>query len=166
MGSVSTSYISFVYPSSTMYVPTNVFLMPNPTLTSGMTSGGNQFSNMGNPPHGVHSSGGNVYPHMGNSYHIIYSSQAVPSVMMPLQPFMDQLGGGYYPIGQGHGVYQNLPRPRVSQSQNFLGAWSQMSQPRLPFMATLNLPELSRLMNDRVCHDLAWPPVPVDFSII
>jgi hypothetical protein len=35
-----------------------------------------------------------------------------------------------------------------------------MSQPRLPFLATLNLPDLSKLMNDLVCHDPTWPPIP------
>jgi hypothetical protein len=27
-------------------------------------------------------------------------------------------------------------------------------------MATLNFPDLSRLMNDPICHDPTWPPVP------
>jgi hypothetical protein len=31
---------------------------------------------------------------------------------------------------------------------------------RLPFMAMLNLPDLSKLLNDSVCHDLSCPPVP------
>jgi hypothetical protein len=35
-----------------------------------------------------------------------------------------------------------------------------MSQPRLPFLATLNLPDLSKLMNEPVCHDPTWPPIP------
>jgi hypothetical protein len=35
-----------------------------------------------------------------------------------------------------------------------------MSQPRLPFLVMLNLPDLSRLMNDPVRHDMTWPPVP------
>jgi hypothetical protein len=35
-----------------------------------------------------------------------------------------------------------------------------MPQPHLPFLATLNLPELSKLLNDPMCHDLAWPPIP------
>jgi hypothetical protein len=35
-----------------------------------------------------------------------------------------------------------------------------MSQPRLPFLATLNLPDLSKLMNDPVSHDPTWPPIP------
>jgi hypothetical protein len=29
-----------------------------------------------------------------------------------------------------------------------------------PFISTLNFPELSRLVNDHVCHDLTWPPIP------
>ena len=45
-------------------------------------------------------------------------------------------------------------------NQNYQGAWHRPAQPRLPFLATLNLPDLSRLMNDPVSHDLAWPSVP------
>ena len=64
------------------------------------------------------------------------------------------MGGGYY--GQGHGIYINHPY----MNQNYQGAWHRLAQPRLPFLATLNLPDLSRLMNDLVSHDLAWPAVP------
>ena len=35
-----------------------------------------------------------------------------------------------------------------------------MPQPHLPFMATLNLPNLSKLMNNPMSHDPTWPPVP------
>jgi hypothetical protein len=35
-----------------------------------------------------------------------------------------------------------------------------MPQPRLPFLATLNFPKLSRLMNDLVRHDPTWPSHP------
>jgi hypothetical protein len=35
-----------------------------------------------------------------------------------------------------------------------------MSQPRLPFLAMLNLIDLSRLMNNPVHHDPTWPPIP------
>jgi hypothetical protein len=34
-----------------------------------------------------------------------------------------------------------------------------MSQPHLPFLATLNLPDLSKLMNDPMSHDPTCPPV-------
>ena len=30
----------------------------------------------------------------------------------------------------------------------------------LPFLTMLNLPDLSRLMNDPISHDLAWPAIP------
>jgi hypothetical protein len=73
--------------------------MENLPLTSGVSSGGSQFYGMGNPQHGVPSSGGNIYPHMNNPYHVTFSSQAASSGMVPLQPFMNQLGGGYYPTG-------------------------------------------------------------------
>jgi hypothetical protein len=35
-----------------------------------------------------------------------------------------------------------------------------MSQPRLPFLAMLNIPDLSKLMNGPVSHEPTWPPVP------
>ena len=68
-----------------------------------------------------------------------------------MQPFMGQMGGGYYPTGQGHGVHRNQPY----MNQSYQGAWHRLAQPRLPFLATLNLPDLSRLTNDPVSHDLA-----------
>ena len=71
-----------------------------------------------------------------------------------MQPYMGQTRGGYY--GQGHGIYSNQPH----MNQNYQGAWHRPTQPRLPFLATLNLLNLSRLMNDLVSHDPAWPAVP------
>jgi hypothetical protein len=35
-----------------------------------------------------------------------------------------------------------------------------MLQHCLPVSSTLNLPNLSRLMNDPVRHDSTWPPIP------
>ena len=62
---------------------------------------------------------------------------------------MGQKGGGHY--GQGHGGNQ----PYMNQ-----GAVHRPHHPRLPFLATLNLPNLSRLTNDPESHDPAWPAVP------
>ena len=45
-------------------------------------------------------------------------------------------------------------------NQNYQGTWHRPAQPRLPFLAMLNLPDLLRLMNDPVFHDPAWPVVP------
>ena len=71
-----------------------------------------------------------------------------------MQPYTGQMGGGYY--GQGHGIYISQPY----MNQNYQGAWHRPAQPRLPFLATLNLPNLSRLMSDPVSHDPAWTTVP------
>jgi hypothetical protein len=40
-----------------------------------------------------------------------------------------------------------------------------MSQPHLPFLDTLNLPDLSKLMNDPVNHDPTWPRVPTKIPL-
>ena len=45
-------------------------------------------------------------------------------------------------------------------NQNYQGAWHRLAQPRLPFLAMLNLPDLSTLMNDPLSHDLAWSAIP------
>ena len=71
-----------------------------------------------------------------------------------MQPYTGQMGGGYYV--QGHGIYSNQPY----MNQNYQGAWHRLAQPRLPFLTTLNLLDLSRLMNDPVSHEPAWLAVP------
>jgi hypothetical protein len=38
-------------------------------------------------------------------------------------------------------------------------------QPRLPFLETLHFPDLSRLLNDLICHDLRWPPMLTKFPL-
>ena len=45
-------------------------------------------------------------------------------------------------------------------NQNYQGAVHRPPNPRIPFLTTLNLPDLSRLTNDPVAHDPAWPAVP------
>jgi hypothetical protein len=37
-----------------------------------------------------------------------------------------------------------------------------MLQPHIPFLATLNLLEFPKLMNDPMYHDPTWPPVPTN----
>jgi hypothetical protein len=37
-----------------------------------------------------------------------------------------------------------------------------MPQPCLPFLATLNLLELSKLMNKPMSHDPTWPLIPIE----
>ena len=77
------------------------------------------------------------------------TSQGPPHYGASTPPYTSHTGGGHY--GQGHGGNQ----PYMNQ-----GAVHRPHHPRLPFLATLNLPDLSRLTNDLVAHDLAWPVVP------
>jgi hypothetical protein len=107
MGGHSTYYIPSIYPSSSMLVPMKFFPMADLRLSSSVSSRAIWFYSMGNPLHEVPSSGGNIYPHLSNPCHVAFSSQAASSVMMHLQPFMNQFGGGYYLSIQDHGLYQN-----------------------------------------------------------
>ena len=66
-----------------------------------------------------------------------------------MSPYMGQMGGGHY--GQGNGGAQTY----VNQ-----GAVHRPHHAKLPFLATLNLPDLSRLTTDPVAHDPAWPAIP------
>ena len=50
-------------------------------------------------------------------------------------------------------------------NQPFQGAGNQMAQPRLPFLATLNLPNLLNLSNDLVSHDPMWSVVPAKLPL-
>ena len=84
---------------------------------------------------------------------------------MPNPPYMNHPGGGPYNFGQGFGTYQNPGWNVVPNTQSFARGWGQMSQPHLPFLAMLNLPDLSKLMNDPVSHDPTWPPVPTKLPL-
>ena len=104
---------------------------------------------------------GKTYTPYGSGYQLAYQSpnygfvapqpQATPNYNMSMQPYMGQMGGGYYPTGQGHGVYNNQPYV----NQPYQGAWNQTPKPRIPFLATLNLLDLLRLTNFLVSHDPA-----------
>ena len=66
----------------------------------------------------------------------------------------------------GHGIYQNPGQqpnfswqPGASQNPGpYLPAHIQ--QLKIPFLETFHFPDLSRLLNDPICHDLHWPPMP------
>jgi hypothetical protein len=68
-------------------------------------------------------------------------------------------------IGHNHGYYQNPVQqpnfswqPGASQTPgSFFPSYNQ--QPKLPFLETLNLPDLTRLLNDPICHDPRWLPI-------
>jgi hypothetical protein len=109
MGGIYSYYIPYICPSSDMLVHINSFLMVDLLLSSSVSSGGSRFYIMGNPLHGVPSFGGNIYPHLSNPCHVAFSSQASSSVMIPLQPFMNQFGGGYHPAEKAMVYTRTLP---------------------------------------------------------
>ena len=137
-------------PTSSVQILTNTFGMTNLPLFSGFQPGGVQFHTLVNPQPGSNLAGGIFYN----------PQQNIPARMMPNPPYMNHPGAGPYNAGQGHGVYSNPRWPLNPQAQSFPGGWGQMSQPHLPFLATLNLPYLSKLMNDPVSQEPTWPPVP------
>jgi hypothetical protein len=68
--------------------------------------------------------------------------------------------------GQGHhGLYQNPSQQEIfswklGASQNLGPSFPlNPSQPKLPFLETLHFLDLSRLLNDLICHDPRCPPM-------
>lgn len=47
-----------------------------------------------------------------------------------------------------------------SNPYNFQQNWNSVQPPKIPFLAILNLPDLSKLINDPIRHLSAWPPIP------
>ena len=54
-------------------------------------------------------------------------------------------------------TYENLGE---SPSNPHTGTFSAPVRPKLPFLATLNLLDLSKLIYDPMRHDPSWPPIP------
>jgi hypothetical protein len=88
-----------------------------------------------------------------------------PMSFMGNQPMMSpQMQNPF--AGQGQGFYPNPGQqpnfswqPGASQTPGpFYPGYQQ--QPKLPFLATLHLLDLTRLLNDPICHDPRWPPMP------
>jgi hypothetical protein len=77
-------------------------------------------------------------------------------------PFTGQGHHGFY---QNHGEQTNvLWKPGANQNP---GSSFPLNppQPRLPFLATLHFPYFSRLLNNSICHDPRWPPMPTKFPL-
>jgi hypothetical protein len=130
LGGQDVAYAPSFTPTSSALIPTNMFGMVNPPLSFILTPRGGKFHTLGNPQLGATLVGGKFY----NPHH------NVPTIMVPNQTFMNQFRGESYNPRQGHGAYQNPGWVGIPQQQYFPGVWGQMSQPCLPFLATLNLP--------------------------
>ena len=46
-----------------------------------------------------------------------------------------------------------------SSPYHFQQNWNTVHPPKIPFLATLNFPNLSKLINDSIRHSPAWPPI-------
>ena len=140
--------------NSRAYVPTSGAYVPTYEVSHGtshvMTYGpyyGTQYG-QGSSPYG----GGYQQPAYSLNYGFVaLNSQGTPHYGASMPPYTGQMGGGHY--GQGHGGNQTYV------NQNYQGVVHRPHHPRLPFLAMLNLPDLSRLMNDPVAHDPALPVV-------
>ena len=49
--------------------------------------------------------------------------------------------------------------------KNIVGPPRTNPGPSLSFMASINLPDLARLMNDSIYHDPLWPPMPTKIPL-
>jgi hypothetical protein len=133
--------------------------------SSGMPFWGNSFHSQWNP--GQASMPLPTGPAWGNPSQSPSNTMNTPhpmSFMGNQQMMSPQMQNPY--AGQGHGFYQNPGQqpnfswqPGASQTPGpFYPGYQQ--QPKLPFLATLHLPDLTRLLNDPICHDPRWPPMP------
>jgi hypothetical protein len=132
--------------------------------SSGMSFWGNSFHNQWSPgqasmplPTGL--AWGNPSQSPSNTM----NAQHPMSFMGNQQMMSPQMQNPY--AGQGQGFYQNPGQqqnfswqPGASQTPGpFYPGYQQ--QPKIPFLATLHLPDLTRLLNDPICHDPHWPPM-------
>ena len=93
------------------------------------------------PPYGYE---GKPNYHSYNYGYMAPPSQGIPNHQILVHPYMGHMGGGYYPTSQGYGLYHNQPY----ENQPLQGTWNPIAQPREPFLATLNLPDLLNLTNN------------------
>jgi hypothetical protein len=136
--------------------------------SSGMPIRGNSFHNEWNPGQGavplsMGSAWGNPSQSPSNVMHAQLSMPYFGNQPM-VSPEMKNLYAGH-----GHCFYQNLGQqpnfswqPGASQTPGpFFHGYHQ--QPKLPFLATLHLTDLTRLLNDPICIDPHWPPMSTKF---
>ena len=149
----SRAYIS----ASRMYIPTFGAYIPTYGVSHGtshaMTYGpyyGPQYG-QGSSPYGCRYQQSAYSPNYG---FVSLNSQGTPHYGASMPPYTGQIGGGNY--GQGLGGYGN----QTYANQNYQGAVHRSNHPMIPFLTTMNIPDLLRLTNDHVSHDPAWLAVP------
>jgi hypothetical protein len=109
---------------------------------------------------------------MGQPFPKSSESNACPTIYVLFQESSDDLSSN------AESVHWSWPwfLPELGPAtQLFLATWCQSNsrpffhgyhkQPKLPFLATLHFPHLTRLLNDPICHDLHCPPIMTNFPL-
>jgi hypothetical protein len=104
----------------------------------------------------------NVYPPHGKENHLAYNAQNPPGYEIVSQPSSNPI----YPSQQqpyvgGPTGYNYPPNPICGPTSVPMPhqCHPQINR-KLPFLATLDLPDLSRLTNDPIFHSPVWPVIP------
>jgi hypothetical protein len=80
------------------------------------------------------------------------NTQGNPSIDSPSQ------GGGIQTSSQGRSTNsQNLSQGKSSLPTNTMDGTSPPPNTPIPYLASLNIPDLTKLKNDPICHDATWP---------
>lgn len=157
------------------------FGMPSFGMTFGNMSSQPVFSSVPmpsgastNPFQAFSFGGGHIPPPAPSLGGGLFPSSGIPLGGMPSQGGANMYGGAFPPYSGFQSSHpfdpsgSNVPGSSAMSSglniHQSVGQaphnWNSSSQPRLPFLATLNLPDLTKLTNDPVMHLPYWPPVP------
>jgi len=74
--------------------------------------------------------------------------------------------GNYYSTHPMYNIGNNRMGGLQGSSSHMSSPWSDFGASNtLPFLATLDIPNLYKLTNDPIYHNLLWPPIPHKISI-
>jgi hypothetical protein len=111
----------------------------------------------GNPNQGFWNTMQGEIPTQGMSSNYLNPSMMQTSAQTP---YTGQGNPGFYQNPGQHTRFSWQPGANQNPGSSFP---LNPPQPRLPFLETLHLPDLSRLLNDPIFHDPHWPPMPTKF---
>ena len=161
----NTSNIPYQQPSmGTINVPPLVPLQGGSNCQTSWPQPGGTYTPSGNPnPSNILLSGG-FNPSQQGRYAMPYGNQFQMGgyvqypYLMALNPYR-----GMYPYATNQ--YPGMPYGgsglNVNQKKKNQSTQNPFSPSKLPFSATLELPNLSKLTNHPIRHHFAWPPFPV-----
>lgn len=119
----------------------------------------------GHIPSPASSLGGGVFPSSGIPLRSMRGANMYGGAFPPYSGF--QSSHPFYPSGNnvpGSSAMSsglNIHHQSVGKAPH---NWNSLLQPRPPFLATWNLPDLTKLTNYPVMHLPYWPPVPTKLS--